>query len=56
LERTRRKRSGIINAHRGAPLNMTLGPHSKRRLFALWHLRRYVVSFNNFVGLCNALG
>jgi hypothetical protein len=24
LERTRRKRSGIINAHRGAPLNITL--------------------------------
>jgi uncharacterized protein len=26
LERTRRKRSGIINAHRGAPLNITVGP------------------------------
>jgi len=24
LERTRRKRSGIINARRGAPLNITL--------------------------------
>jgi len=25
LERTRRKRSGIINANRGAPLNITFG-------------------------------
>jgi hypothetical protein len=25
LERPRRKRSGIINAHRGAPLNKTFG-------------------------------
>jgi hypothetical protein len=25
LERTRRKRRGIINGHRGAPLNKTLG-------------------------------
>lgn len=25
MERTRRKRSGIINAYRGAPLNITFG-------------------------------
>jgi hypothetical protein len=25
LDRTRRKRSGIINANRGVPLNITLG-------------------------------
>jgi hypothetical protein len=30
LERTRRKRSSIINGHRGAPLNITLGLKGER--------------------------